>query len=71
MAPLLRFLLFGSVAISAVLAVVGILFAISALLERSAVNDSSATHSAIFACAFGVLSIAVAATTYLAVSIFP
>lgn len=71
MATFLRFGLFGAVILAVVLALVGIFIAIATLIDLSNVNDRGATASATLATAFGMLSVAVAATTYLAVAVFP
>lgn len=71
MATILRFGLFGAVILAVVLALVGIFIAIATLIDLSSVNDRGATASATLAGAFGILSVAVAATTYLAIAVFP
>ena len=71
MTTFLRFGLFGAVILAVVLALVGIFMAIATLIDLSNVNDRGATAPATLAAAFGILSVAVAAATYLAVAVFP
>lgn len=71
MATFLRFGLFGAVILAVVLALVGIFIAVATLIDLSNVNDRGATASATLAAAFGILSVAVATATYLAVAVFP
>lgn len=71
MALILKFGLFGAVALAIVLALVGIIIAIAALIGFSDTNHRATTVTALLALAFGMLSMTVAVTTFLAISIFP